>query len=497
MASVSDSEGKAAVDNARSSHVVASSVARTILAWPRLSFPLVAALLGYAFVLVTPAVLNDPDTYWHIATGSWILDHRAIPRVDPFSFTMAGQPWVAHEWLSELLMALAYRALGWNGLVILFGIASAATVGALARYLARHMSPLPAAIALTLGALCVGPSLLARPHLLALPVLIWWTIGLLQAQESRIPPPFRLLPLMLIWANLHASFIFGLALIAPIALQAVIDAKRDAWRVARNWSLFFVATLATTLLTPHGWRGVLFPFQLMSLKLVGAIGEWRPLDLHSFHPIEAALVALLYVVASRRVGIPALRLLIAFALLYLAFKHSRHEMLAGMVGAAVLAEPLGRAFGRIQPPPIARGLSWRGAGVAAAIAVLLTMLRFAHPILRGDDPVSPVTALAAVPAELLPQPVFNDYEFGGYLIFRHIKPFIDGRADMYGDAFMFSYLDASRPDRDAFERLAHQYRIRWALLATGGPMAHMVAGLPGWRRIHRDDVAAVFVNDEP
>jgi len=495
MASVSDSEGKAAVANAPSGHVVVSSAARTFLAWPGLSFPLVAALLGYALVLLTPAVLNDPDTYWHIATGSWILDHRAIPRVDPFSFTMAGHPWVAHEWLSELLMALAYRALGWDGIVILFGIAFAGTVGPLARYLARHTSLLPASVALTLGALCVGPSLLARPHLLALPLLIMWTIGLLQAQERRTPPPFRLLPLMLIWANLHASFIFGLALIAPIALEAVINAKRDAWRVARNWALFFVASLAMTLLTPHGWHGVLFPFQLMSLRLVGTIGEWRQLDLHSFHPIEAALVALLYVIVSRRVWIPALRLLIALALLYLAFKHSRHEMLAGIVGAAILAEPLGRALGGIQPPPLARGLSWRGAGVAVAIAALLTMLRFAYPIVRGDGPVSPVTALAAVPAELLPQPVFNEYEFGGYLIFRHVKPFIDGRADMYGDAFMFSYLDASRPDRAAFERLAHQYRIRWALLATGGPMAHMVAGLPGWRRIHSDDVAAVFVND--
>jgi hypothetical protein len=75
--------------------------------------------------------------------------------------------------------------------------------------------------------------------------------------------------------------------------------------------------------------------------------------------------------------------------------------------------------------------------------------------------------------------------------------FVDGRSDMYGDTFMFAYLDALKPDRDAFERLVAQYRIRWALLATHSAVAQMVATLPGWRRIHADDVAVVFVRDGP
>ena len=129
--------------------------------------------------------------------------------------------------------------------------------------------------------------------------------------------------------------------------------------------------------------------------------------------------------------------------------------------------------------------------------MLLAALRFAHPIVRGDGPVSPVTAVAAVPAPLLDQPVFNSYEFGGYLIFRHVKPFVDGRADMYGDAFMFAYIDALKPDRAVLDRLVAQYRIRWALLATGSAVAQMVATLPGWRRIHTDNIATVFVRDGP
>jgi hypothetical protein len=496
MASASDSEEKEAADGRRLENLIVSS-ARAIFSRCRLSFPLVAAMIAYGVVLFTPALLNDPDTYWHIETGQWILEHYSVPRVDPFSFTMAGHPWVAHEWLSEVLMALAYRALGWNGVVMLFGAAAATTVGCLAQYLAQRMRLLAATITLTLGASCVGPSLLARPHLLALPLLALWTIGLLRAQERRAPPPLRLLPLMLIWANLHASFILGLALVAPIALDALTDAKHDAWYVARNWTLFFAAAFATALLTPHGWHGLLFPFQLMGMQVDSSIGEWRPLDLNSLHPIEAALAALLYVVVSRRLRMSAPRLLIVAALLYLAFRHSRHEMVAGIVGTAVLAAPLGRAFGSTPRAPAARRLPWRDVAVGLACVALLTALRLAHHVERGDGPISPVAALAAVPPELLAAPVFNSYDFGGYLIFRHVRPFVDGRADMYGDAFMSAYIDATRPDSAAFERLVGKYRIRWALLATQSAVAQMVATLPEWRRIHTDDVAIVFVHDAP
>jgi hypothetical protein len=462
-----------------------------------LSFPLIAALIGYGVVLFTPAVLNDPDTYWHVASGVWILEHHSVPHVDPFSFTMAGHPWVAHEWLSELLMALAYRAGGWNGVVVLFGIATATTAGCLAWYLAGRLRPLAAVVTLTLGMTCLSSSLLARPHLLALPILVLWTIGLLSAQERRASPPLRLLPLMLIWANLHASFIFGLALVIPIAFDAFFEAKRDGWRVARAWALFFAAALATALLTPHGWHGLLFPFQLTAMENVASIGEWQPLDLHSLQPIEGALVALLYVVVSRRVRVSAPRLVIVAGLMYLAYRHSRHEMLAGIVGAAVLAEPLGRAFGSKQEALAVRRLQLQGVAVGLAFAALLAGLRFAFPIVRGDDPVSPVTAISAVPDSLLTTPGFNSYEFGGYLIFRRVKPFVDGRADMYGDPFILAYVDAMRPDRAAFEKLVGQYRIRWALLANRSPAAEMVAKLPGWRRIHADAVAVAFVRDGP
>ncbi|CAN0622725.1 conserved membrane protein of unknown function [Burkholderia multivorans] len=480
--------------------------AHAALASRRPSFPLIAALIGFGIVLFTPAVLNDADTYWHLAAGAWMLQHGTVPLIDPFSFTFAGKPWIAHEWLSEVMMALAYRTGGWNGLVILFGAAAAATAGCLAHYLSRWLRQPAAAFTLTFGAMCVSPSLLARPHLIALPALAIWTVGLLSAKERGGAPPLRVLPIMLIWANLHGSFMLGLALIPAIAADALFDAlfdahrdggQRDVQRILRDWSLFFAAAVAVALVTPNGWRGLLFPIQLTGMQNIASIGEWRPMDLLTLQPIEPALAALAFVVVSRRVRVPLPRLLILAGLAYLAYRHGRHQMLAGIVGAAVLAEPLGRAFGAAAPTPARTSGRELRATLASgfACAALLSAIRFAHPIVRGDDAVSPASALAAVPAALREQPVLNSYSFGGYLIFNHVRPFIDGRADMYGDAFMFAYLDALKPDRAAFERLVEQYRIRWALLDAHSAAAAMAATLPGWRRIYADDIAAVFVRD--
>ena len=82
----------------------------------------------FALCAFSPAVLNDGDTWSHVATGDWILGHRAVPRVDPFSFSFAGAPWTAHEWLAEALFALAHRIAGWSGVVLLTGAAAGAAM---------------------------------------------------------------------------------------------------------------------------------------------------------------------------------------------------------------------------------------------------------------------------------------------------------------------------------------------------------------------------------
>src|ERR1700722_12124378 len=126
--------------------------------------PLILALAVFALCAFSPAVLNDGDTWSHVATGGWILQHRAVPRVDPFSYTFAGAPWTAHEWLAETLFALAHRAAGWSGVVLLTGAAAGAATFVATRRAARGLGgPALVVLALLSFRLLAG-GLLARPH---------------------------------------------------------------------------------------------------------------------------------------------------------------------------------------------------------------------------------------------------------------------------------------------------------------------------------------------
>ncbi|WP_146166222.1 hypothetical protein [Trinickia symbiotica] len=397
-------------------------------------------------------------------------------------------------------MALAYRAGAWDGVLVLFATAAAATCGSLARYLGRWMDQPEAAIVFLLGIACAGGSLLARPHLLALTALTLWTIGLMNAKDQGSSPALWLLPLMSIWANLHGSFVFGFALALPIALEAVVESEPSRRLVtARRWALFLAAAIAASLVTPHGWHGLLFPFLLMRMSINSNIAEWAPTSFHTFQPLEGALVALLYVAFTRSVRVPVGRLAILIGLLCLSLSHARHQMVAGVVGAIVLAKPLGHAFGQADgaAEEIAIPIGKRWMTVVIACLAVLTIVRFTDPLERSDDPVSPITAIGHVPQAVLDMHVLNSYEFGGYLIFRHIKPFIDGRADLYGDAFITEYIAGVAQSRATLQHIIDKYDIRWALLAAGTPTVDTISSLPHWRRLYADDVAAVLIRDEP
>ena len=115
--------------------------------------PVIIGLAALARALAWPrALLDDPDTYLHIAAGRWMLAHMALPVRDPFSYTLSGATWVPHEWLAEIALALVYGATGWSGVVLVSAGCFAGAIGLLTRYLLRDMEPLCALIAKTSSA---------------------------------------------------------------------------------------------------------------------------------------------------------------------------------------------------------------------------------------------------------------------------------------------------------------------------------------------------------
>ncbi len=128
--------------------------------------------------------------------------------------------------------------------------------------------------------------------------------------------------------------------------------------------------------------------------------------------------------------------------------------------------------------------------------LFLTALRVANPVVRTDDRASPIAALNHVPGGIARTPVFNDYDFGGHLIFKGIHPFIDGRADMYGDDFLSAYIAALRLSPHAFQKIAENYGIRWTIMSADSPLSEMLDSLPGWKRVYSDRIAVVHVRTD-
>lgn len=482
-----------------------------VWAWDRLipSWPLLVALVVFGRLLAArTALLNDPDTYLHITAGRWILAHGALPVQDPFSHSMPGASWISSEWLAQIVFALVYDHFGWSGMILLAAASVAIAAGLLTHFLLRRWPPLPVLIAVVAAIGVLQPHCLARPHVLVLPLLVLWSAVLLRARDDGRGPPYAALLIMALWTNLHGSFVFGLAFAAFLALEAVWQADgRSRIVEARRWGLFALAAVAAALLTPHGFAGLATPLHLMTLPALQATFiEWRSPDFQQFPALELWLLGVLLVGFTLGVRLPATRLVLLLGLVHMALQHTRHADILVTVGPLALAAPLapnlaallgGQAGGRAPSrlgvwfARLARPSGAPAAAVAAVLAAGLALPLMLRPVERGDDAVTPGGAVAAAQRLGLTGPVLNSQQFGGYLIFRGIPSFFDGRIEMYGNAFLAEAFNAENGDEPALSRLLARHRIAWTLLLPQSGAAGVMDRRPGWERVHADDRAVI------
>jgi hypothetical protein len=447
---------------------------------------LMTAIAIAAYTAFSVGLFSDGDTSWHLAAGRMILDSWSVPDTDPFSYTFKGRPWVAHEWLSEVVMAAAFAAGSWSGLAFLFGAAMGVTLLIIALELRRWLTVRHMIIVLVPILLMLVPFTLARPHVLAWPLLAGWTLLMLRAREKERAPPLPWALLMILWANLHGSFVMGLVLTGAFALEALLHAE-DRRRVFLQWGAFGIASALCALLTPHGIHGFLFPLQVSAMKSLPLIYEWRRTDPAQDWFFVTALCAMLLLLLIRRPRVSPVRLVLLGGLVYLSIAHLRHQAVIAIIAPLLLARPLGRE-------EAAQRLPFRTAAAAFGIGMLLlAAVRLPVPFVRKDSESQPIAAIRSLPAELRSQRVLNTYSFGGPLIIAGIEPFIDGRADMYGDDFKFEHQRIVDGDPEAFARAARQWGVRWTILAPDEELVALLDRSPGWRRIYADRWAVVHL----
>lgn len=460
------------------------------VAWPLV----VAALMVVMLLALGGKLLNDADTYWQIALGDWMIAHRTVPHVDTFSWTLPGAPWISSQWLAQVIFAVAYGALGWSGVVAVSALAIASAFGLLTYYVMRHLAPMPGLVLVMAGFVLAAPHMLARPHALALPVMVLWVAGLVRAIDEDRAPSFWLLPLIALWANLHGGFTFGLMLIAPVAFEALINAPaNERLRVFMRWALFGLAALATACVTPYGPESILVTRRILGLgPALALIGEWQPENFARLGGFELVLLGALGLLLWRRVTLPPVRILVVLGLVHMALSQSRSGEMLGLVAPLFMAAPLAPQFGR-HTISDARPLY---TAAAAALLLFAAAMSIVLPLSLRYEPraeVSPTSAVEAVKASGRTR-LLNSYDFGGYLIAQGVKPFIDGRTELYGAEFFLRHDAAvNLKNVGVFYDLMRDRDIDVTMLAPSTPAVGLLDRMPEWKRVYADGIAVVHV----
>ena len=463
-------------------------------------YPLLDKLIFAVFVLFLPfalgsgsKVFGDGDSSWHIAAGRWILSHRAVPSTDPFSFTMGGQPWVAIEWLSEIIYAAAFEAAGYSGVAAVVILAIMALNLIVFVFLRQRVGPIAMLASFVAMDAVLTMFVLARPHILVWPVVAAWTAILLDSRDKRRAPPLVFAWLMLLWANLHGSFILGFVIAGAVALDALMDANWNR-RAFTDWLVFGLVAMVAALFNANGIVGFIHPISVMGLENLAFIGEWQPSN-PSLSPIfYAVLIVTLAVLLLGRAKLALGEMLLLLGLLLLAFMQVRQQSWLAIVAPLILAPRLATAGREAAAPLFSSAATMRKCLAAAVIAGLLIITaRLALPLQPSETVANPRAILAHIPVDLRSRPVLNEYSFGGPLILAGIKPYVDGRGDLYGDAFMADYVLIADGDLDRFDQAVRKYGIIWTLLPPKMRLTKALDASPEWRRLYADKVGVIHV----
>jgi hypothetical protein len=472
-------------------------------------FVLLILLLLAIFVVAIPGerLLQDPDLYWHTATGRLIWTTGSLPRVDEFSHTFRGHPWIARDWLSDLAFYGSYSLDGWRGVSILAAVSIALAYGLLFLMLARTMR-LTVAIGVAVVMVFLSmPHLHARTQLLADGLIVVWIAGLVRAVDTKTPPNWCLLPVMTLWANVHGGFIVGLALAAGLAAEAIVEGPSGERRfLARRWTAFLLAAVAASCLTPYGWEPLLLTFKgfISGNEAKEYIQEWQPVSMASA-PINLIFVLLMMFGAILTgVKIRLGRLVLLVAITGIMLSAVRYAGPYNLVIPLLLATPLCAQFPFLrlsqqidsQPLffiPLARAARRALYPLYATIALMLFGVgAFGRPV-APDPKITPAAAVDYIVSHNDGGNVYNTYSFGGYLIFRKVPTFIDGRTDqLFLNGFFSQRTNTTTKHPRKIIQYLEEYNIKFVLVEPDSFESQELQATAGWRKVYSDEISALF-----
>jgi hypothetical protein len=479
---------------------------------------LVVALYALPVVAMVRPV-DDADIWWHLRTGQWVVEHRAVPQTDPFSAYGQGRPWLAYSWLFEVIVYGFYHWLGLTGLLVFRLAACGAVLVAVHRFVVRRESRLLWATGLTLLAfLTISGMMYERPWLFTLLFSLLTLEAVLGLRAGTAGRAVWLLPVMFaLWANLHIQFVYGLALLGWACAAPVIDAALNRptsgrWADApgtpawRRLVVLTAACAAATLLNPYHVRLYGVVHEYASQK----VAFWMVHELQAplFRiPSDWAFLALAgigaFALGRCRARSSVFELLLLAGAAVAGFRARRDIWLLALVAIA-----LWTALPRPSPGQAAEFVFSRGRvavitlGVAAVIAAVWWQRHLSEEELTAAvGREYPVAAVRHVRAEGYPGPLFNEFDWGGYLIWAlpEYPVSMDGRTNLHADERLARHYNTMRGAADHgkhWEEDPDFQGARLAILHREEPLAQALRFHPRFRLVYEDEVASVFVARE-
>jgi len=474
------------------------------------------------FVLVFSSghgLLGDGDTGYHIRTGEIIANTWQIPTKDIYSFHEPALKWTAHEWLSEVIMAVIDKAAGLTGVVIFFASLLALIHWLLFQTLRKQTHDIFLCVVVTLLATAASSThWLARPHAFSLLLILVWCMCLDRFQYRQQNTLIYLPPLMLAWVNLHGGFIIGLVFLLIYLLGnsfyalTCSGARRAAHcRKAKSLAVVFLATLLVCLINPYGWEILWFPIRVTSDRFVmDHVTEFLSPNFHDVLPFKYMLLLTIGALALSRTPLNVIELTLLLLVSYMALYSARHVSLFAIVVAPMLLRNMEAILNQFPDRILqfyrkrienllaidgnVKGFLWP----AGAMALVVGLAMAGSIAYSFDAAKFPVTAVEFLRKERIAGNMFNNDEFGDYLIYAapDYRVFMDGRSDMYGETLGGAYLRVANALPN-WKSVMERYGITWVFFDTESPLTAALHEQSEWQAIYADRIATIFVKKIP
>jgi len=424
----------------------------------------------------TGGSLSDPDMWWHVRTGRWILDHHAVPHTDPWSFTAPHGHWVPTAWLSDTVFAAVWHLGGYQGIRVLRVALAGLVVVALWLVARRFTSnALAASFGLALALLPIAPFLRERPQVIAYLFLCWLAVLLQQIMAGKRPPVVGTVLLTYLWANVHGSWVLAPAVVLGAGLLSWAS-DRTRVPLAARCTVVALLSLASTFLTPAGPRLGLWP--IVVHRVAAPVTEWQrtaPFSVIGL-PFLVLVAAITIRWARTSEPVPGTRVVLVLSLATFGLVAYRY-----VPPATILLLP---EFVRPMQPPDHEAAKSRVPKAALGVLVLGVMVAVVRmavtPTISPTQPTRVAQELAHRSGQLR---VLNSYDVGGLLTGTASPPVrvaIDGRTDIWSASYVRRYVD-DLDGNDDWRTLVDQLAPDAAVLPRESTVARGLVAERGWR----------------